>query len=570
MQTCMPETVPQRQAGSATFVQPHWHSTTTPRPLVRRGLAVSVILAATHLTALGSPPQDTTTVQGLTERGAHLAQSGDLKGAEAELRRAVELAPRDVPALSALGAILGMEQRLAESNVYLERALAVDPADFAARRNLGSNQFQLGQLKPAKENLERACRQKPADKTATLLLGMVEEELQNYKRAIELLKSVPDQVREQPQSIVALARAYYRTGQLENARAALQGLEGHPAGPEGLFLGGQVASQADDLATAERMFASALPTHPDRAKVGYNLALVQYRNNRIEECRTTLETLLESGQLTGDIFNLLAWCYHKEGNLKEAIKAMDLAIDREPSRQSNYLDLAMILTEHQRYSVALVAAKKAVEVAPDSYQAYRWKGFIETKLHYSLEAIKSYSRAVEIKPDAAEALLGLAVAQMSEGKLPDAQATFQKGIEQFPRDALLRQEYGRMLILWGNHDAETESRGVALLKDALALDSSLAESSFQLGKLAMRDGKNQEALEHLQTAAKLGPRNRSVHYALAGLYRRLGRREEAAKEIRLYESLREDQDESVPGVRAQEARPSAIESASDIKSPAQQ
>ena len=545
-----------------------WHSTTTPRALVKGCLAVGVIFAAFHLTALGSPPQDTTTAQEHAERGMQLAQSGDLKGAEAELRRAVELAPRDAPALSALGAILGMQQRLAESNVYLERALAIDPADFAARRNLGSNQFQLGQLDPAKENLERALRQKPADKTATLLLGMVEEELQNYVRAVDLFKSVPDQVRKQPQSIVALARAYYRTGQPDKARAALQELEGHPAGPEGLFLGGQVASQADDLATAERMFASVLATHPDRAKVGFNLALVQYRNNRIEECRATLETLLRSGQLTSDIFNLLAWCYHKEGNLKEAIKAMDLAIDREPSRESNYLDLAMILTEHRRYSVALAAAKKAIEVAPDSYQAHRWKGFIEIKLHYSLEAIKSYSRAVEIKPDAAEALLGLAVAQMSEGKLQDAQATFQKGIERFPRDALLRQEYGRMLVLWEDRDAASQARGVSLLRTALALDSTLAESHFQLGKLAMRNGDTQGALEHLQAAEKLSPRNKSVHYSLAGLYRRLGRSEEAAKEIREFESLKEDQDESVPGVRVQEARPSAIEGASDMKSPA--
>jgi len=49
---------------------------------------------------------------------------------------------------------------------------------------------------------------------------------------------------------------------------------------------------------------------------------------------------------------------------------------------------------------------------------------------------------------------------------------------------------------------------------------------------------------------------------------RLGQNEKAAKEIREFESLQEDQDESVPGVRAQEARPSAIEGASDLKSPA--
>ena len=125
-----------------------------------------------------------------------------------------------------------------------------------------------------------------------------------------------------------------------------------------------------------------------------------------------------------------------------------------------------------------------------------------------------------------------------------------------------------MLVLWGDRDPALQARGVLLLRTALVIDSTLAESHFQLGKLAMRDGDTQGALEHLQAAEKLSPRNKSVHYSLAGLYRRLGRSEEAAKEFHEFESLKEDQDESVPGVRAQEARPSVIAGASDTKSPA--
>ncbi|MGH6628160.1 MAG: hypothetical protein ACREB3_00335, partial [Burkholderiales bacterium] len=99
-----------------------WHATATPKALVRGCLAASVIFAAFHLSALGPLPQDTPSAQEHAERGMQLAQRGDLKGAEAELHRAIELAPRDAPALSALGAVLGMQQRLSESNVYLERA----------------------------------------------------------------------------------------------------------------------------------------------------------------------------------------------------------------------------------------------------------------------------------------------------------------------------------------------------------------------------------------------------------------------------------------------------------------
>src|SRR5262245_40767628 len=77
------------------------------------------------------------------DRGMELAQGGDLKGAEAELRRAVELAPRDPAYLASLAGILGMQQKLEESSAYFEKALEINPNDPANRRNLASNQFQL-------------------------------------------------------------------------------------------------------------------------------------------------------------------------------------------------------------------------------------------------------------------------------------------------------------------------------------------------------------------------------------------------------------------------------------------
>lgn len=117
------------------------------------------------------------------DRGTQLLNQGDLAGAEAEMRKAVELAPGEPAYLSSLGAILGMEHRLDESSMFLKQALAIDPQDMAARRNLGSNQLQLGQLQPAKENWERVVQARPGDNVAVLLLGMVCEELHDHGRA---------------------------------------------------------------------------------------------------------------------------------------------------------------------------------------------------------------------------------------------------------------------------------------------------------------------------------------------------------------------------------------------------
>src|SRR3989454_10901486 len=179
-----------------------------------------------------SPAQASAKAQGHADRGMQLAQSGDLKGAEAELRRAVELAPRDPAYLASLGGVLGMQQKLQESSAYFDKALEINPNDPASRRNLASNQFQLGQLLSARENLNRVLKARPDDNTAILLRGMVAEELKDYSDAIKWLESVPDQVQERPKAIAALARSYYHTNQRQKAKQLLKALQQHTAGAE--------------------------------------------------------------------------------------------------------------------------------------------------------------------------------------------------------------------------------------------------------------------------------------------------------------------------------------------------
>jgi len=58
---------------------------------------------------LGAPPASGSEAQGHAEKGTQCAQAGDLGCAEAEMRRAVALAPSDSAYLTSLGGILGME-----------------------------------------------------------------------------------------------------------------------------------------------------------------------------------------------------------------------------------------------------------------------------------------------------------------------------------------------------------------------------------------------------------------------------------------------------------------------------
>jgi len=489
---------------------------------------------------LSGGPGPVSTAQEHVEQGRQLLGRGDLPGAEGELRKAVELSPEDAESLGLLGVVLGTQQKLQEADVYLEKALRLDPADSATRRNLAWNQFELGQLAQAKANLAQVLKEKPHDAAAILVMGMVEEELQQYAGALKLLASVPEQVRQRPESLAALARAYYYTGQQQKSHQVLKELPLHPAGAESVFVAALVAAELGDFGIAEILLQSLWTSYPDQEKLGYALARVQYRAGKPSESMTTLRRTIDTGHASSEIYNLLSWCLFKRDDGKGAVAAMDRAIALDPTDESNYLDVGMMLLKNHRLDGALAAAEKAIEVAPGSSGGRRLRAQIEFQLRHVNDAEKFYARAVELNPSDADAIVGLATAQLDMGKSAEAEKTLKTAIQRLPRAAVIYQAYATML-LWGEGRGNTEVEGQAfqLLRRAEALDPSLSEPHYHLGKLALREGNLREALRELELAVKLDPNGSKNHYGLGQVYRKLGRTADAEREVHVFQALRE-------------------------------
>ncbi|MSO22150.1 MAG: tetratricopeptide repeat protein [Acidobacteria bacterium] len=485
-------------------------------------------------------------------KGLQFAQKGDLKNAEAELRRAVEVAPRNPLYWSDLGSILRTQKKLEEAINCYQKALKIDSRNCVIRRNLALTQWDLGQLPEAIKNLESVLSTRPDDKLATLMLGMVTESLKDYAAARKLLESVLDLVRERLESVASLARAYYHTGEKKKARETLESLAAVQAvEPEKIFACAQVALEADDYETAERLLLSIRSTYPDATMLGYSLAVIQFRAGRVDESEKALLELIRTERSNSQVYNLLGHCFQKQGKVEQAVGAFEKAVERDPAHESNYLDLLRLLATNNLWRPTLELAKKAVEKVPVSHSLYEVKGLSETILLLTADAIRSYTRALELNPASAKANLGLAVAQSAAGMNKEAAATFERGIQQFPRDALHYQEYGLMLLKQGAAgNSAAEVRGISLLETALSLENRLSEAQYHLGSLALTRGETQRALPHLETAVKLEPNVSKIRFALARAYRRLGRTDEASKELENYHRLKAVEENSNPGFPA--------------------
>ena len=509
-------------------------------------LSASLFIPIGAIPLRGVPPQAPAADAHAT-KGKELLTQGDLPGAERELRQAVEMAPQEPEFLALLGVALGMQQKLQDSDAYLEKALRLAPADTATRRNLAWNQFELGELAPAKANLERVLKEEPRDATAILLMGMVEEESQQFEKAVKLLASVPEQVRQRPESLAAMARAYYYTGQQAKSHEILKELQSLSAEPRSIFAAAQVAAELQDYDLAEALFQSIWARYPDRRRLSYMLARVEYRAGNFAGSLEVLRRAIAAGEESSETYNLLGWCLYKKGDAKAAVAALDRAIALDPTDESNYLDVGMMLLENHLFDGATTAAEKAIKIAPGSSGGRRLKAQIDFKLGRVNDAEALYARAVELNPSDTGAVIGLATAQLDMGKSAEGEATLKQAIARMPRAAVLYQAYGTML-LWGEgkENSEIAARAIELLRKAESLDPSLSETHYQLGKLALRDGNAREALRQLEAAVHLDPNGSKNHYALAQAYRKLGRISDAEHEVQVFQALREKESGSYP------------------------
>ena len=504
----------------------------------RAAVSLTLMLAAAALPAHPFPAD--AQAENHLANASRLIRDGDLREAEAELRRAVDLVADNPTYLARLGQVLGMQNRMEEAARYYRQALKLAPDSLAIRRNLALTQWSRRRFAEAKANLEQVLARVPEDELTRLLLGMILVNSGEYARAVSLLESVPEQVRGKGDAVAALARAQYGLGKKEQARTTLESMAlNRSLTPNGVYACATVAANAEDFATAEKLFLSIRSTYPDAAALSYQIALMQFRSNRIDRSRRTLLEAIERNQGSGPIHNLLGHCYAARNRLQSAVASFEQAMDLEPAEESLYLDAVQLLAEHQIWRVLIRIAEKGVARIPRSDRLYRMKGLAETAMLYSQDAARSYRRALEINPGSAKANLGLAVAQRTAGMREAAAATFEKGIRTFPNHGAHYQEYGLMLLKAGDAgDDGAVKRAVALLQKAVELDGSLPVAHYQLGRLALERDQAGEALPFLETAARLTPDQSQVHYLLARACRRLGRTEEARSHLKTFHRIK--------------------------------
>jgi tetratricopeptide (TPR) repeat protein len=256
------------------------------------------------LAAPGAQPSTRTTHQRV-ERGYELAQHGDLKAAEAELREALKLSPDDALALAVLGMILSRQPKLEEANTYLERALKLDPRDTGTRYNLAVNLFRMGKPEPAKANLDVILKQKPDHKAAALLLDEVnakavyEAALEEYRqgrfaKSQALIEQTIANGNRDPKSLRLLAWSHHRQNRPNDAREAIRhAIQLAPEDPAAYSNAAQIFLEERDFKGADAAVTRALELAPGHVPSLKLKAMLAVEHGDLKQAMATFQRAVE-------------------------------------------------------------------------------------------------------------------------------------------------------------------------------------------------------------------------------------------------------------------------------------
>ena len=332
---------------------------------------------------------------------------------------------------------------------------------------------------------------------------------------------------------------------------------------------GLKAKASGDLAGAVNEFIRVVQLAPNLPAAHVNLGAVYFDQKKysaaIPEFRKALElqkdlpgvhamlgaALLSQGFASSAVphletaksEDLLGVALLESGRPRDAIDHLEAALGSRPSDP----DLLFYLSAAYG-QLAKLSFEKLKETSPDSARVQQAIGNGLTQMGKSTEAAEHLRAALAKRPDLHEVHLALGDLYLEAGDYDKAEQEFRTEAQLVPGSAVAAFKLGLVLLNRGK-----AKDAVAELSRSNTLQPGIPETLMQLAKAMTATGNLGGAVVCLEELIKgdADPKlYEAAHFQLAQAYRRLGRTEDAERELRRFRELRDKPTQnSVPSAR---------------------
>ncbi|OUR76588.1 hypothetical protein A9Q83_13525 [Alphaproteobacteria bacterium 46_93_T64] len=274
-----------------------------------------------------------------------------------------------------------------------------------------------------------------------------------------------------------------------------------------------------------KIFANPKP-FPFQIITQYTKLSVQQK--KVEAAISVLEGLCKRFPKVAGLYDELGRLYSVVGQFDTAIISAKKALEITPDSPDYYNNYGNILRHLERFSEAAQCYQKTAKLAPHLFMGHVNLGRCQLKLGQVAEAGKSFTAAVNIADIDKELVLGLAgTAYASEELYEAAIDCFKKGLSLNHNNPDLQEAIALAYRKQGSYELADAS-----FNRAIELDPENSGYLNNYGLLLRDTGNWDMAVEVTLTAIDINPKNAEAMGNLGNLYRRM---EQPEKALEMYE-----------------------------------
>ncbi len=298
---------------------------------------------------------------------ATLGRGGNHAAIEADLKRAIDVAPQNAVGYSRLAAWRVLQKKWADAEKLYEQSLEKDPNFGEAIQGLIIVYAQQKRIPAAIERVHTQMARVPTSSGLPFLLAQLQIQQKDFQAAAASLEKALSLNPNYMEAIAYLGQVHATLGALDRAAASYEKLiQQFPGDIRGYILVGSIEEKRGNPARAQEMYNKVLQIQPENALAANNLAFLMIEGGGNPDLALTYAQTARKGlPESPNVADTLAWVYYKRGLFGLAVDLLEEAVKKMPENPTYHYHLGLAYQKSNNKNRAKTHLEKALQLRPD-------------------------------------------------------------------------------------------------------------------------------------------------------------------------------------------------------------
>ena len=287
--------------------------------------------------------------------------------AQADLNKAIQVAPQSALGYSAMGNFLRRQGKNEEARKYYEQALDRDANYFEPLAGVVSMLMQQKQNAQALERVRAQVTKAPNNDSVYALLGGLQVANKDLAGAEASLQKAVQLNKNNMDALTLLSKVEMARGEGDRALAtAYKSIDDNPRNVTAYFFAGTMEELHGRPQKAEDLYRKALQVEPNYAPAANNLAYLMLENKENTDVALSLAQVARQKMPDSpNAADTLAWIYYQKGIYGLAADLLQEALQKSPDNATYHYHLGMVYQKQNNTAAARKHLQRALQINPN-------------------------------------------------------------------------------------------------------------------------------------------------------------------------------------------------------------